>query len=176
MAEQARNGRGAVSAGAVRAERGAAGRPALSQDDPPLRPLGDLLRLPRPLALQRLAFGLAGRAAAAQPLEWFAGATRTRGPRALVPDAWPGQAAIGQEIARNRFPLLGRTLPAPQPPFRPVGADQRWPAALNCSRNRRSAWLTAGWVNPIRSAARVACPSATSASKTTSRLRSMLAR
>ncbi len=129
MAQQARGGRGALSAGAPRARDDPPRLPA--EGDAPLRPLRDLPRLPRQLALRRLAYGLGGRLAAAPALDWIAGATQTRAPRALVPDTWPGLAAIGQEIVQERFPLLGRTLPAPTPPFRPLGADQRWIAALN---------------------------------------------
>jgi len=112
----------------------------LSAEEPPLRPLAGLLRLPRRLALERLAYGAAARSGMLAARVALGGRTRTRQPRLLVADSWPGQATVGQEIVQGRFPLLGRTLADPAPPFRPVGADQRWIAALNAF----------GWLRDLR--------------------------
>lgn len=117
-------------------------RDPLSEEDRPRGRLMELLRLPRPLALERLAYLARQPIFALAPPSWLSGGTTTRDPLALVPDSWPGNAAIGQEIAAGRFPLLGRTLADPRPPFRPLGADERWTRALNGF----------GWLRHLRAA------------------------
>ncbi len=106
-------------------------RAPLSDDERPRGRLMELLRLPRRQALERVGYLLRQPLYTLTPPAWLSAGSRTRAPVALVPDSWPGNAAIGQEIAAGRFPLLGRTLAEPMPPFRPVGADERWTRALN---------------------------------------------
>ncbi len=106
----------------------------------------ELLRLPRRQALERVGYLLRQPFYALALPPWLprvlGGGTATREPAALVPDSWPGNAAVGQEIAAGRFPLLGRLLNEPQPPFRPLGADERWIRALNGF----------GWLRHLRAA------------------------
>lgn len=110
-------------------------RDPLSEEERAGGRLMELLRLPRHQALERVLYLACQPLYSLTPPAWLSGllggGTRTREPLALVPDSWPGNAAVGQEIAAGRFPLLGRTLTEPQPPFRPVGAEPRWIAALN---------------------------------------------
>lgn len=103
----------------------------LSEEEAEPRRLALLLRLPRRLAYERLAYHLRTRLLALSPLGWQPKNGTVVEPQASVPDTWPGIAALGGEIARGTFPLLGRSLKEPQPPFRPVGVDPRWVAALN---------------------------------------------
>ena len=95
------------------------------------RKAGELLRLPRRLAAERLLHWMKVRALLLRPPAWLSRQTPTRQPVHLVPDAWPGRASEGQAIVDGRFTLLGRTLANPQPPFHPAGAELVWQEALN---------------------------------------------
>lgn len=106
-------------------------RDTLSEEERPREGIKELLRLPRPQALERLSYLARRPLFVLGPPKWLANSTPTRAPLALLPDSWPGNAAIGQEIAAGRFPLLGRVLADPRPPFRPLGADAAWIQALN---------------------------------------------
>jgi len=106
-------------------------RDPLSDEERSRGRLMELLRLPRRQALERVGYLLRQPLFALALPPWLGGGTATRAPLALVPDSWPGNAAIGQEIVAGRFPLLGRVLAEPRPPFRPLGADERWSRALN---------------------------------------------
>ncbi len=68
---------------------------------------GGRSRLPAQLALQRYRYGLASLVYALPLYELSLRGTTTRGSCPTVPDSWPGNAQLGQEIVKGRFLLCG---------------------------------------------------------------------
>ncbi len=150
------------------AESGTVGHPGLPRPRPRrlegfggvLGQLRALARLPRDLALGRLAYGLKRPLFA---LPFYRLLLVGRGPTALrasPSDPWPGDAEKGARLIEGSFTLAGRTLHPPAHPWSPVGAEPEWLAALHGfdwlrdlraaggdAARRRSRELTDDWLD-----------------------------